>query len=331
MVNVMTTARACELDAQPATARYLIDPLWGEEAVGVIGALPKSSKSWLTLEMAIAVATGTPCLGRFPVSRPGPVLLYAAEDSLAMVRERLEGLCRHRGVKFRDLEVHVITEPVIRLDRDEDRRRLSETVSRLQPRLLILDPLVRICGRLDENVAGEVAAFLAYLRGLQRAHRLALILVHHARKAQVKGASVGQALRGSGDIYAWVDTLLYLRRHKDGIDLHVEHRSAPSPEPIGIRLVVNSTEAPHLELTSAASREVSSPADRVLALLSQRRIPTTNEELRRLLKMRKERVIEIIATLEAAHQITRLPKGWVLKDLASLPAAMTSASTDSSR
>ncbi|MEO6777029.1 MAG: hypothetical protein ABI467_29130, partial [Kofleriaceae bacterium] len=52
---------------------------------------------------------------------------------------------------------------------------LTETIDKLRPRLLILDPFVRL-HRIDENLAGEVAPLLAYLRigaGLVRSHSAA--------------------------------------------------------------------------------------------------------------------------------------------------------------
>jgi hypothetical protein len=50
----------------------------------------------------------------------------------------------------------VITAPTLRLDRDPHRRQLLQTAQRLRPRLLLLDPLVRLHG-IDENSASEVA------------------------------------------------------------------------------------------------------------------------------------------------------------------------------
>ena len=66
--------------------------------MGVIGGAPKCSKTWLALDMSLSVATGTACLDRYEVPEPGPVLIYLAEDSLAIVRERVEGIARHRGL-----------------------------------------------------------------------------------------------------------------------------------------------------------------------------------------------------------------------------------------
>ena len=151
----------------PEQLRWLVEGLWSEEAVGIIGGEPKCGKSFLALDLAVAVAAGIPCLRRFAVSRPGRVLLYPAEDALHIVRRRLEGICAAAGVSLAALDVQVITAPSLRLDLEADRIRLDETVARLKPRLLVLDPFVRL-HRIDENVSGDVAPLLAFLRELQR-------------------------------------------------------------------------------------------------------------------------------------------------------------------
>jgi hypothetical protein len=173
----------------PEQQRWLVDGLWSEEAVGIIGGEPKCCKSFLALDLAVAVAAGIPCLRRFAVSRPGRVLLYPAEDALHIVRRRLEGICAATGVSLADLDVQVITAPSLRLDLEADRARLDATVARLKPRLLVLDPFVRL-HRIDENVSGDVAPLLAFLRELQRRHAVAVAVVHHAERELVPSAPV---------------------------------------------------------------------------------------------------------------------------------------------
>jgi hypothetical protein len=159
--------------------RWLIDGLWAAEAVGIVGGEPKCCKSFLALDMAVAVASGAPCLGRFAPVEPAGVLLFAAEDALHVVRRRLEGIAFGAGTTLDALDIQVITAPTLRLDLVEDRQRLAETVEHPRPRLLILDLFVRL-HRIDENVSGEVAPLLAYLRELQRRHAVAVavVLVH---------------------------------------------------------------------------------------------------------------------------------------------------------
>ena len=102
--------------------------------VGIIGGESKCSKSFLALDLAVAVAAGISCLRRFAVTRPGRVLFYPAEDALHVVRRRLEGICVAAGISLAGLDVQVITAPSLRLDLEVDRARLDETIARLKPR-----------------------------------------------------------------------------------------------------------------------------------------------------------------------------------------------------
>ena len=223
-MSLLPVEPAYRLAERAGESRWLVTGLWADEAVGIIGGEPKCCKSFLALDLAVAVAAGIPCLRRFAVPHPGRVLLYAAEDALHTVRLRLEGICAAAGLRLAELDVQVITAPCLRLDLEADRRNLAETVATLKPRLLVLDPFVRL-HRIDENASGEVAPLLAYLRELQRRHAVAVIIVHHAKKG---GAHVraGQALRGSSEFHAWGDSNLYLRRQAEDLILSVEHRAA---------------------------------------------------------------------------------------------------------
>ncbi len=169
MIVPLPVVQASALEVPVVRHTWLVDQLWADRAVGVIGGGPKLGKSWLALDMAVSIASGTPCLGAFKVHVSGPVLLYAAEDSSAALRNRLETLTRIRKLDFESLDVRVITAESLRLDRSEDQDRLEATVTLHRPVMLILDPLVRVHA-IDENVAGQVAALLGYLRKLQRKH-----------------------------------------------------------------------------------------------------------------------------------------------------------------
>jgi RecA-family ATPase len=88
-VKPLPTLRAAQLAAAPSSApSWLIEGLWSAQAVGIIGGEPKCCKSFLALDLAVAVASGTPCLRCFPAGQRGPVLLFAAEDDALVVRRR---------------------------------------------------------------------------------------------------------------------------------------------------------------------------------------------------------------------------------------------------
>jgi hypothetical protein len=295
--------------AAPEEPAWLIDRLWAAQAVGLIGGAPKSCKSYLALEMALSVASGRPCLGTFAPGQTGPVLLYAAEDAPQQVRLRLEGLAQTRGIDFSTLPVHLILEPQLRLDLPQDQRRLQDAIASHQPRLLILDPFVRL-HRIDENSAADVSALLADLRLLQRRFGVAIILVHHTRKTN--GEVAGPALRGSSDLHAWGDSNLYLRRQADDLILSMEHRWARPGEPLALRLVDDSG-APHLHIKGAyEAPKLPDLSVQILALLRSRKEPVSQENIRDALKVRNQRLTEVLGELRAAGKIARGPGGWSL-------------------
>ena len=288
---------------------WLVTGLWSDEAVGIVGGEPKCCKSFLALDLALAVAAGVPCLRRFPVAHSGRVLLYAAEDALIIVRRRLEGIAAAAGVELADLDIQVITTPTLRLDLEADRRSLALTVAKLQPRLLILDPFVRL-HRIDENASGEVAPLLAYLRELQRRYHLAVLVVHHAKKGAGR-ARAGQALRGSSEFHAWGDSNLYLRREGDVLTLTVEHRAAPSQKPIRIELV-EAGEALALRVPDRSEPATVAPSsldERIASALADAASPLPFGELRSKCRVRATTLYERLAALTATGRIVKAGDG----------------------
>lgn len=308
---------ASALPSVPEERRWLIEGLWSTEAVGVIGGEPKTMKTTAALSMAVTVAAGVPCLGRFPAAQTGRVLLYAAEDAPHVVRERLEGLCDHAGVNLGALDLHVITTPVLRIDVADEQQRLANTIAELLPILLILDPFCRLHRSIDENQSSEVAPLLAFLRELQRRYSLAVALTHHSRKGAAKQRG-GQALRGTSEFHAWVDSAWYLRRiDDDRLTLSVEHRSAPSLS--GMRLVVrrDRDRLLGLDLDSSSggaapttSTPALSPLERVEAALATSSTPMPLGELRRVCGIRTSHVCDAVNALLRAGRVRKTADGY---------------------
>jgi hypothetical protein len=316
-MNALPVQRASQLAVEDSgIISWLVRDLWCDQAVGILGGEPKCCKSFLALDLAVSVASGAPCLRQFPPQRTGPVLVFPAEDALSVVRQRLEGICAAAAVPFQSLAVDVITAPTLRLDLPADRQRLENTVAARRPRLLVLDPLIRL-HRIDENESSQVAPLLGYLRELQRKYALAVMIVHHARK-DAHATRPGQALRGSSDLHGWGDSNLYLRRHKQALTLATEHRAAPSRDPFPLQLIQNGS-ALALSVLGESDAEASSPpnpgspADRVRGILAGLDRPVSVQQLRRLCAMRTATLCESLAELTRAGLVVREAGGYQLK------------------
>lgn len=314
VVSTFTVLAASKLECDPNYKPWLIERLWTIHAVGFVSGPPKSLKTWTVLEMAISVATGLPCLGVFAVHRTGPVLLYAAEDPASALRLRLQALARHHGMNLDQIDIRVICADSLRLDRPGDRQKLADTVELHRPALLVLDPLVRLHA-LDENQATPMAELLGHIRTLQRASGAAIAIVHHSRKASAHSA--GQSLRGSSDLYAFVDSLVSLQRRHGRVSLSAEHRSAPELAPLPLELVAadQPDAAPYLRI--AATDQHTAPQqilleDRILNFLKESHSPCTTDSLRTVMQVRKQRLLEALRNLIEQRVIHRNGNQYIL-------------------
>ena len=306
----LPTMLASEIPATPPSQNWLIEGLWGAEGIGIVGGEPKTCKSFLALDLAVSVASGAPCLRRFPTVQRGPVLLFAGEDEVRDVRTRIEGIAAAAGVAFEGLDVHIITVPALRLDHDGDRRALDATVAALRPKLLVLDPFVRLHG-IDENVAGEVAPLLGFLRTLQRTHHTAVTLVHHARKGAAHERG-GQALRGSSEFHAWGSSNLYMRRIGGERQLSIEHRAAASQDwfPVVFR-----DNPPALEVADQQPAAVTvrpSLQQRIMTILTDAGGPVPQKDIRDRARMRNGDVSRTLAALVEEGRVVKSNSGYQL-------------------
>ncbi len=306
------TLPAAQVADPTAPLRWLLTDLFLVGAAGILGGAPKVGKSFFALELAVAVASGRPALGRFAVVAPGPVLLLAAEDPPAVVVQRLAALATAREAALATLPIAVIVEPGLRLPEGLDR--LAATVGQQQARLLILDPLIRV-HRADENSAGEMAAILDGVRALARATDCAVLLVHHTRKAAAGGVA-GHALRGSSDLHAFGDTNLYLRRvASDGpLELRIEHRAAPCPPPLRLQLRVDDTGTlPRAHFVCDDTAAPDPLRARTLTLVGRAPAPLSTDALRATLGVRKQTLVALLQRLVADGVLRRAGRdGWIV-------------------
>jgi hypothetical protein len=229
------------------------------------------------------------------------------------LRSRFDGLALARGFDINKLAVYLLDSPVVQLDSAVDLRRLCLAIEQCQPRLLVLDPFVRVMGRVDENSSSEVSVVLGSLRTIQRKYDLAVLVVHHARKSPATHPS--QAFRGSSDFAAWSDSNLFLARRAKHLLLTLEHRSARSPDPIQLRL--EQEPAPHLVAIQQHSPEpestATSPLEKAIQLeLATVAQPMSTVDLRDRLRRRKSDVVAALETLRVAGSVCRTDNGWHL-------------------
>lgn len=135
---------------------------------------PKLGKSWLSLQMAIAVGTGGKLLG-LDVPK-GKVLYLALEDSARRLKKRLE---QQQAPKETDVKLYdewpLLEEGGI--------ASIFQAVDEAGYNLVVIDTISRALGRADQMDQGEMTELLGSLQRLAMNREITLLLVDHHRKA----------------------------------------------------------------------------------------------------------------------------------------------------
>lgn len=218
---------------------FLVEGIIPENSITVIGGHPGSGKSWIMLEIARAVSTGTKFVNEFE-SKQKTVLVVDEENGFWEMRRRLESL----GFS-KESALHFCCQYEFKLDDEESLEELLGICREQSIGLIILDPLANLHNK-DENSAKEMQVVLSALQKFNQIG-VTVIFIHHHRKG-VLGAS-GQNLRGSSAIHGRADSILVVE--KSGTDepltmtvKHVKSRKGKPSDTSQIILLEDSSTPP---------------------------------------------------------------------------------------
>lgn len=197
---------------------WLVDQLFTVGSNGWVAAEPKVGKSWIVLELAYALSTGTLFLGKFAIKKQRRVIYVQEEDSLQRVLRRLKKIVN--GDKSRGLPPDAYWRWSIRQGFKVDNlawlEKLRQEIAAFKAEVVILDVFNRLHGS-DDSKQQEMTAILNNLTRLSNDYGCAFIIVHHNRKAQQGGEQprANQMMRGSTVLSGWAECSLYLRKGKE--------------------------------------------------------------------------------------------------------------------
>lgn len=161
----------------------------------VIAGSPKSGKSTLTRQLAVAISRGGEFLGR--QAKQGKVLYLALEEQDAMLQHQFRKL----GVREED-EIYIHTGGISGKDRIDV---ISAAIHELSPVLVVGDTLGLLADIKDLNNYNEVNVALAKYRDIARKTKAHIITVHHTNKGEGTGAN---RILGSNAIFGAVDNAI---------------------------------------------------------------------------------------------------------------------------
>ena len=192
---------------QRRPSKTIVDGLLNEGMI-LFGGKPKRGKSWLMLDLALSVATGSRVWRHFPVQEPQPVLYIGLEDGRDEIRERL--LAIQPGITDTGKLQFLYSFPRLNEGGLEKLRGYAESG---RYRLIIVDVLARVESadrRGSEKSYHDIYDMLTPLQDMRHQHPLCLVLVTHLRKAEAQ--DIFDGLHGSVAYQGVQDSLWVLER-----------------------------------------------------------------------------------------------------------------------
>lgn len=197
------------------TIEWMIKGVLPRADLGVIFGASGSGKTFIALDLAMALARGVDWQGR-RVTRAYRVLYIAAEGSGGL-GNRIKAYCLHHGIDVGSLTLSVLYAAPNFMDRD-DITEVTRAVSAAGGfDLIIVDTFAQVTPGANENAGEDMGLALANTRALRDASGAMPLLVHHAGKDATKGSRGWSGIKGAADVQ------LEVVRHDDGSrEVHLE-------------------------------------------------------------------------------------------------------------
>lgn len=201
-----------ELLEADRTFRWTIQGVLVEPTFGMIGGEQKTLKSYLSTFLDLALATGTPFLGHFPVAAARPVVAYVGEGGRIPYTRRLERIAWSLGVDLSDAQMYPCFD-IAPVASPRFQAALRADLRDLEPALVHVDPWYAYHGVDSEasNLHHE-GALLTSLSGPCVDAGATLLINHHFNQTGTK-KGLGRLTMAGGQ--EWVDSWLLLSHRVD--------------------------------------------------------------------------------------------------------------------
>lgn len=202
----------------PRETSWISKGLLPKGGILLFGGQSKAGKSFLMLELARALTTGTVPLGhpQLEALPPCRVLLIEQEVGETGLQKRLQAIFKDENpLDFGPNAFYASKIPEMQLQRREGMKILHDLVEQIQPNVLLLDPVGRMFSG-DENKSDEVQGLFTFLDKMLKMYEgngMSIVLSHHFKKPNKDDDPLDMYnFRGSGKWPACPDTLLTVQR-----------------------------------------------------------------------------------------------------------------------
>lgn len=223
------------LERDIPTVRWIVDQVLSPATYNIVTGFPKMGKSYLSLDLAVSIATGTKFLDHFPIIEQGDVLYIAKETTEVDFQDRFKKIwySKTAGLRSRPKhDVHLILRSDFRFDPEpllelRDQLLLFEATRGRKIALVIVDPFsyAMPLGKFDLNSYGDfMNRVVSPCQQVITDTGVSFLTVFHQGKGEGLSALGSTAIEG-----AYTSKIFYRekeRRTDGSVRIGLSHREA---------------------------------------------------------------------------------------------------------
>jgi len=196
--------------------KWAIDDWLPSQTIAFMVSPPGTYKTWLLLDLAVSIAGGKPFLGEYEVNETGPVVIVQQEDFHGQLAERVATIITTRYNLFSgddvslppSLPIYFHTERRLKFNDSEVMAEFEEMVTRIKPKLVIIDPLYSTTP--TDDYMSKTAETMFPLKRMRDKLGCTFMLAHHTKKGLEGNQREG--LWGSQFLNAFLETGWQIRK-----------------------------------------------------------------------------------------------------------------------
>lgn len=309
---------------------WLVDEWLPDKSITFLVSPPESYKTWILLDLAVSVASGTPFLGRYQINNPGPTMIIQQEDShegltdrLALiVEQKLNAIPKLEGDTWQvpampDLPIYVHPSRQLRFDNKKVMEELEQQIATIRPKVVMIDPLYSTTSSTD-NYMADLANQMMALKTFRDKYGCSFLIAHHSKKNLDPDSTAREDSWGSQFLNAFLEAGWQVRRNpklaQNEIVVRRHSKVMGNQSPISLTFDISTKYPMKYQVTTRQYESLAPASDNrqpaqanLLDLLQQG--PLSQGDLCAKTGKNRSTISRQIRQLEAASMVEKMPDG----------------------
>lgn len=208
-----------------AGTSWLVEDWLPDKSITFLVSPPESYKTWILLDLAVSISSGSLFLGQAKVNRTGPAIIIQQEDSHTGLTERLALIAEQKlgadvkvdGTEWQipcipNLPIYIHPSRMLRFDDKKVLEELEVQIAAIKPKVVLIDPLYSTTS--VDNYMAASAEQMMVLKTWRDKYGCSFVIAHHSKKNVDPDSTAREDSWGSQFLNAFLEAGWQIRRNQ---------------------------------------------------------------------------------------------------------------------